>query len=205
MKKSGGISEPSHYKHYRVSSDRYLISCEWKFLENYSASAILGLADLELHASEGETTEFARSLALGFALNAHLYEFLLYHKKLNLNASLDYLRFSPDDEDTTRVKHNAYNSGGNLSEEWSELVLSAYLEMPQHNGSIKAGADYLYVNGEQKRTMPNSTSYSSDYKIEDPIGLFLEIDHAITDNISASFNTHFWNQLSFGFSAKYLF
>jgi len=191
MTESGGLNG-SAYRHYRVSSSRWFVSGDFLFSERYQVSPMLGLADLRLHVSEGETREFDYAFLAGLSAEALLIE--IPDRALSVVASLAYLTFEVDDDSIAHVRKSAggsYRSWQDLSVDWTEWQLSARAVLDiDENTRLHTGIRYVDISAEEHGHSQGNAG-SGELDADDSVGLFAALECDLPRNLRTRVQVNF--------------
>ena len=77
----------------RISSNQYLITGDYSLADRLKIFAKCGLADLELHYQEGETTLFSEGTAIGAGIRGIVFEDIV--KSRRLAVEIQYFQYKP--------------------------------------------------------------------------------------------------------------
>jgi len=202
MTESGGPETRSRFKHYRVSSDRFLFSAGYLIDGKYDISGTFGFADLCLHGSEGQTREFDSTLAWGFNFRA-----LLEHPECRLGflGSASFLTFETDDDAITKVmEHMGFRSWENLSVNWSEFNVAAAAVVRQEKTRVYGGIRYTTISADEDGAF-RGESFTAELDQEDSFGILAGIECDIWDHLDARFEVDILDSTTFGIGLGYQF
>ena len=200
MTEAGGFVP--EFSAYHMSSDRVFVNAYYDVVDRVAVFGKLGLADLETHSSEGETTEFDSEFAWAVGVRGKLLEI---ENGLVISGELSYLRFEPKDEATVSTPKKAASTGGDLSIEWSEFNIAFDVSKHIENSRLFAGISYTGVSADQDRTFEDGTVVSSEFEAEDDLGLFVGAAHSFTEKFSVMFKADFINVRGYTFGGSFSF
>ncbi len=203
MTESGGFPTQEYYQHFRVPSQRVLLTVSHATGPNLTASGTLGTANISTHSSEGEETKFNDALCLGGSLDVAIYDSL--DLSISVHADAGFLYMHSSDWHTTRVREDSLNTGGELSLKWLEYHASVYAMLPSPDYRITGGIRALYVDSRQTRSFTNGDRYISHFRLKDHFSLFCEVEHCVTDMISLVGAVSIFDEVSFEIGAKCTF
>lgn len=186
MTESGGPIENRSFKHYRVASSRWFLTAEGRVVDAVRVSAMLGMADLRLHASEGETREFDFSPLIGLSAEAQLME--LERPDARFFAALGVLRFEADDDSITHVRKAGQDDGylgwDRLSVEWTEWQLAAYAEWRMDPGRRLLGGLRVVDISADETGRAGGEPFSGSLKADRNVGLFAAMAFDLPHNVT---------------------
>ncbi|MDP6522825.1 MAG: hypothetical protein QGI24_06885 [Kiritimatiellia bacterium] len=191
MTEKGGLDNKSVFKHYRVSSDRFLLDADVILMDRLRVRGTLGVADLELHSSEGSTWEFDAAFAYGISAEALLYR--LPNAPVSFFASVGYLAFNADDGSLTGVDEPDHHFVGwdEIDVDWSEIGFSVWTRYEvTEDCRMDAGARVIKVSGDESGS-GGGVSASGDLDEDDSFGLFTALEYDILDRLRTKLQVNF--------------
>lgn len=190
MKEKGGLEDDPRYKHFRASSGRFLIDADVIWRNRYRFRGTLGMADLELHSSEGSGWELDSAFAYGISAGALLYR--MPSVPLEFHASVGYFAFSADGSlSSVDEPIHGYTEWESLSVDWSEIDLSAWARYSVTDDCrLNGGGRLIKVSGDESGT-GNGVHASGDLDEEDSFGLFVALEYDVIERLGARFQANF--------------
>lgn len=190
------------YSNYRMASDRLFAVLSYDLIDRITVYTKFGNADLETHSSEGETTEFDSEIALGIGSRVKLIE---VGKNAWITGDVSYLSYSPEDEKTVSTAKHAFKTPGDVSIEWSELLLSADISKRVDKTMIFAGVEYINVNADQDRLLDDGSVVSSSFEADQNVGIYAGFQYWLTESLSVFFRTDLITERQYTFGGSVSF
>lgn len=203
MTEKGGLENDSIFKNYKASSDRFLLNADVILRNRFRVRGTLGVANLELHSSEGSTWEFDPAIAYGISAEVLLYE--LQNMPIEFFASIGYLGFSADTGSITRVDEpdHHFAKWDELDVDWSEVDFSAWAEFEiTKDCRMDAGARVIKVSGDESGS-GGGVQASGDLEEEDSFGLFTALEYDILDRLRTKLQVNFVDSTELSIALQY--
>lgn len=200
MTEQGGIKP--EYDAYRMASIRHVLHGALTYRKDCALLVEAGLADLETHSREGETTQFDPANLFGFGASWTIPE--VYREDVSLRLAINYRSFSVDDEKTTSEAKLTINSGGDLEINWDELEFAVSTLIKYDPYHFVLGAHYTDVTAKQDRVFPDRT-VSSTFEQDGDFGLDAGVGCAFQEHFEADFKVSFVDESVFEFCLSYMF
>lgn len=203
MTESGGPETDPSFKHYRADSDRFLVSGSFLVHDRIRLRGTLGMADMNLRSSEGETREFDAAPAVGIAVEGVLGALRDY--PVTFLASASYLIFECDDSSITHVADPSHEAASweTLKVDWSEwqLELRGVVDL-DYPVKLHAGLRLNGISADETGDILSSR-FSATLKEDDSFGLFAALEYALREDLALTLQANFHDSSDFSINLRY--
>ncbi len=176
----------------KVSSDQYLAVLKYGLSDRIMLAGKFGVANLETHMAEGETTFFDIGFAYGLGLKG-----LLYDGDFRIILGGQYFTFKPESGgETTGVMKHAYSSGGDVEIEWEEWQGEIAIEKDVEDVVLYGGMKYSNLDCFQVRKFSTS-EIDSTFREQRNVGLFCGFCVPFGERFKTNFEVNLLDETAF--------
>jgi len=174
-----GVQISDAYKHYRVSREQIMCCIGPEINKIWRISGLLGMSDLELHCSEGETRKFDFAFLLGVDTELFI---PIPDEQFMVSFGGRFLTFSANNGRVTDViQHMDFVVWNTLDLQWRELTFTgkALLNISDIT-RIFSGLEYSIVELEEEGTV-FGVERSGKLQGSDKIGVFFGLERKLNE------------------------
>jgi hypothetical protein len=203
MKESGGVEDDESFKHYRVRSRRYLAQGELEIAGRLGFSVALGMADLALHGSEGQTREFDPAPAFGVGARGVIWR--ADDPRVDVEAHASYFRSSADGGKVVRAAgHGGFQSWDRLDVDWSEAEFALVATHVRQFMRLRAGIRCAGIRADESGHR-GGIDASGKFDAERSVGFLAGLDTELCEPFWVGLQVNFVDETAFGLSLRYHF
>lgn len=191
-----GVQIIDAYKHYRISTDQIIFSIGPEINNLWQISALLGLAKLELHCSEGETRRFDSCLLLG--IDTEILVAVSEDQKVAAYIGGRFVTFNANHGHVaTVIQHMDFVVWDSLDLQWREFTFMGrtVLSISEFT-SIFAGIEYSMVDV-QEDGIVYGVKRSGNLRESNEMGFSLGIEKKLDEIWSLGSSINFINKTTF--------